>query len=189
MGGEPFRVVPGAAVPGCASVAPASLSPVLLVSDRPSVSFGEWQRGSPCKGSFFSGAGPGRGKLAGGWGVRAAGSPRRCCPPHPSAGAFSAVLGQARAREWPFSGLPRRARAGRRPETELAAWGGARGAGEGASSSRSPCVPPRTSFRGQRTEVAGGGHCGVLGCLLARDAPLLLFSPTSFPQDELASFL
>lgn len=103
--------------------------------------------------------------------------------------AFSAVLGQARAREWPFSGLPRRARAGRRPETELAAWGGARGAGEGASSSRSPCVPPRTSFRGQRTEVAGGGHCGVLGCLLARDAPLLLFSLTSFPQDELASFL
>lgn len=97
VGGEPFRVVPGAAVPGCESVAPASLSPVLLVSDRPSVSFGEWQRGSPCKGSFFSGAGPGRGKLAGGWGVRAAGSPRRCRPPHPSAGLFGGPRAGARA--------------------------------------------------------------------------------------------
>lgn len=46
--------------------------------------------------------------------------------------AFSAVFGQAHAREWPFSGLSRRARAGRRPETEVEAWGGAREEGERA---------------------------------------------------------
>lgn len=176
-------------------MARACLSLVLLVSVRPSVAFGEWRRGT--RANFLS-------SLEWAW-VRGAGGrvwaagcriPLRCCPsvsrlptPHPSASLFGGPR-QARAREWPFSGLPRRARAGKRPETEQNPWGGAGRDGLGGGGAQtSPCAPPCTVFEGTEDRSDGQGHCGVSGCPLPRDAPLLLFSPTSSPQDELVSFL
>lgn len=130
---------PGAAVPGCASVAPACHSPVLPVSARPSVSFGELRRGTLAKRSFFSGAGPGRGRLAGGCGVPAAGS--RC--------AAARLLYAA-----PFRGPFRRSSAGARAGMAFfrSSTEGARG--QAAGDNRTRGVGRGARDGGGRTEIA-----------------------------------
>lgn len=108
MGRESLRAVPGVAVLGCATVARACLSLVLLVSlfgpQFPLVSGGA---APVVQRSFLLWSGLGCGELAGGGGMQAAG-PRYAAvllpPPHARRAlprAFSAVLGR-RAREWSF---------------------------------------------------------------------------------------